>query len=784
MFVAFSLFFANGIGQSSLSASVRDKEGQSISIGNVIILSQKDSSFIFGDVFYDGHIQISHDSLPNNLLKIESLGFRDYYVSITEKNTSLGDITLVASSFALEEVTVKAKSASLFSQKNGTTTVNVENTPLSSMGTAVDVLKSSPGILVNGSDEISMFGKGAVRIFIDGEEVSTPDIIKSLTSEQIKSIEIIRNPSAKYDASGKGGGINIITKNAGLEGLLGQLIVNTTKATYQRGYLAGNVSYKKGPLSVYSSLDWNPYKVYTNENYYRVITTDSYISILDNKIDEDDFSLINNAYSLKVGYNISEKNKISAEIKGRIRVNNDDRFNTNNITVNGNAENTLESISAMHRTMNYNIINLSYSFRDTLGKFLKISGTTTTFGFANKDLVDEKYLLTNEVLERKNLGNNDIDIYLGKIDYEQPILNDFLKFETGVKYAFSTNRSNTDYFIKEQAEWVGNSQYKNGFKYHETNAAAYINIKKEIDQLNLRAGIRYESNHSMASSVNSGAFLDTVYNNFFPSLGAEYKFTEEIALDLALSNRIKRPNFQDLDPYVIYLDSFSLMRGTPDLKPELVSSVEANLSYSGYPLLTIGYSKTTNPIYIMVETDEENPLINIGVSRNLNYENVFNLQVVLPYQNDWWTSANGFGYNRKELQFSRFNEGIPFVKKEYFVFSYQDFNFNGWNMGAQFVWFSPGIEGIFEYQSGKELNAWFGKKFFDGKLKIRIQLNDILKSQIITSKSQIGNLFIQQKGYYDTRRARIIFTYKFGKLTSSQKGDSDNSTEFNRIKLD
>ncbi|HHB52323.1 MAG TPA: TonB-dependent receptor, partial [Saprospiraceae bacterium] len=492
----------------------------------------------------------------------------------------------------------------------------------------------------------------------------------------------------------------------------------------------------------------------------------------------------NNSYSLKVGYKLTDKHKISAEIKGRVRKNNNERINTNKITINNTEDNTLQSDSELHRTMDFQIMNLTYSYIDTLGKSLKISGTTTNFDFNNEDFVDEKYLTTNEILKRKSQGNNGINIYLGKIDYEQPLLNDFVKFETGVKYATSKNKSETDYFIQQQDQWIGNPQYKSGFDYRETNSAAYVNFKKEINKLNLRAGLRYESNHSTASSVNSGAFLDTVYNNFFPSLGAEYKFTDEITLDLALTNRIKRPNFQDLDPYVIYLDSFSLIKGSPDLRPEIVTGVETNLSYSGYPLLTIGYSKTTNPIYILVESDETNPLVNIGISRNLNYENVFNMQIVLPYQNDWWTSANGFGYNRKELQFSKFNNGLPFLKKEYFVFSYQDFNIKGWNFGAQYVWFSPGIEGIFEYGSGSELNAWVGKKFFDGKLKIRLLFNDILKSSIVTSKSQIGNIFFQQRGYYDSRRARIVFTYKFGKLKTSQKENNSSSSEFDRIKLD
>ena len=778
------LFLCPLISQVTISGKVEDSKGAVIPIGNVIIISKEDSTFISGDVFYDGVLEISINDPVNKMLKIESLGFEAYMLDIPQESTQLGVIVMNSASFALETVTVSSKKSQLFSQSNGTTTVNVENTALSSMGTVVDILMSSPGILVNGSDEVSMFGKGAVKIFIDGEEVSTPDILKSMTSEQIKSIEIIRNPSAKYDASGKGGVINIVTKNAGLEGLLGQLILNTTKATYQRAYIGGNISYKKGSFSVYSSLDWNPYKVFSNENYYRVIETENYVSILNNKIDEDKISLVNNGYSLKIGYQLSEHNKLSAEVKGHTRSNDNDRYNTNEIEVNGIPSNTLNSISDMHRTLNYQIYNLAYTFQDSLGRFLKLSGSATTFEFTNEDLVDETYLVSGELLNRKNLGDNHIDIFLGKMDYEQPILNEFAKLELGAKYSTSDNKSETDYFTLEANQWVEKPQYMNGFNYSEANTAAYINFTKEVKKLNFRGGLRFEQNHTVASSINSGSFLDTVYHNFFPSLGVEYKFNDDIALDISYSNRIKRPSFQDLDPYVIYLDSFSLLRGTPDLQPEIVRGVEANLSYSGSPLFTIGYSETKNPIYVMVESAEMNPLVSIGVSRNLNYENIFNLQIVAPYQNDWWTSANGFGYNRKELQFANFNEGAPFVKKDYFVFSYQDFNFKGWNMGAQFFWFSPGVEGIFEYSSGYELNAWFGKKFLDGKFRVRLLLNDILKSTITTSKSQIGNLFITQKGYYDSRRARIIFTYKFGKLKVNQKGKEDSSSEFNRIKMD
>ncbi len=214
-FVVGLLIYTQACSQT-LSGDILDPLGQPVDVANIILFSLPDSNYVNGVVTYDGTFSIDITDPSSSLLQITALGFRDYWVEDLDVKKRI-EVKMMAASVALKEAIVKAKIPQ-FQQKNGILNVNVENTNLSASGTAMDVLKRTPGLfLTRDENSVQMFGKGNVKIFLDGQEVQSIDIIKSLNSEEIVKIEVIRNPSAKYDAEGKGGVINIITKNSRLE---------------------------------------------------------------------------------------------------------------------------------------------------------------------------------------------------------------------------------------------------------------------------------------------------------------------------------------------------------------------------------------------------------------------------------------------------------------------------------------------------------------------------------------------------------------------------------------
>jgi len=770
--------------QTTITADVLDEKANPIVAANALILDPVDSTLINGELILEGELKVTCER-PSALLKIQALGYTDYWQIIECKGEAidLGAITLEKSSVALEQVNVVASALPKFSMEGGVLKVNVENSALSSSGSVIDVLRSTPGILVTRDDQVELFGKGAARIFIDGQEIDDPNIIQSINSDDVKEVEVMRNPSAKYDASGKGGVINIITKSASLQGTLYTVRGNITKAKYLRGYLNGTMSYKKEKFNLFLSLDYNPYKAWEEEDYTRNLEVGSEAFALNNDVEVDYHSPFNSNFNTKLGYKLNERNQFNLGYRGRVQFRVNDRTNENNITKDGEIFSQVKSTNVEDDEYIYHIINAEHIFSDTVGNVIRTSISNTNYTFEDVDDITEE-IEGGGSFKRRGTGNNDIGILIGKLDVENPLFNKWMKLETGLKYSLTKNESENLFFNRVNDDWVRDLDLQNSLDYNESNYAAYVNAIKNVDKWTFRLGARYEGTEAEATSFRSGNYLDTTYHLLFKSANVEYKWTDDIVTNLSYSERIQRPNFQDVDPYIEYLDSFSILKGNANLRPEIIRSLEFTGSYSGYPLLTLGYSYTDDPITLVVEKEQENPLVNVGINRNLKYSRSFESQIILPYQNDWWTSANGFGWTRNTVSYKEFNGGDDFVKDQYFVFSNQDFSLkSGWNFGALFVWYSPGVDGVFEFESGSFTNLWIGKKLMDGKLNLRLMANDIFRKNIERASTQIADLRIRFRGYSDSRRVRFQISYKFGKLESGVKNNNQNSDEFDRIKL-
>jgi hypothetical protein len=214
-----------------------DKDNKPIETGNVIALHVQDSSIIKGDLFIDGGFRL--DLLTDSvfILKLTAIGYKPVLELIRRPdNDSIlwaGTFTLTGGK-ELEEIEVVSR-IPLFENDGEKVKVNVEGTNLGASGTAIDVLRRSPGVIVMGGERITVFGKGEPIIYVDGQLLSSVDILKTIPAADIKSIEIIRNPSARYDASGRAV-INIITKKGNLQGFNGSLIENVSQGKVFNNY--------------------------------------------------------------------------------------------------------------------------------------------------------------------------------------------------------------------------------------------------------------------------------------------------------------------------------------------------------------------------------------------------------------------------------------------------------------------------------------------------------------------------------------------------------------------
>jgi len=334
--------------QVNIKATVYNENKEIIPIANVLLLDQ-DKKMVHGEVLYDGNLNLEWSYLPAHTLKISALGWSDKTIQLQDcqSGCDFGKITLERSSINLEEVVVTEK-IQLFEAKDGIIQVNVENTILSEKESLTDVLRSSPGIFVRDESTVEIFGKGNARIYIDNVEIQSTDILQSLSPSEVKKIEIIQNPSAKYGAEGKAV-IHIYTRNNTLEGVLGQVRLGNSKNTYQSAYYSADLSINKGKYSFYASGNWNPYKLLYEEKLERKITNSAKTSTLDNDIKNTKTAWLNNNYRTKLGYKINAKQNISLEFRGKTFDENINKLNQNNIQEGSDTPYTIRATSIYGR---------------------------------------------------------------------------------------------------------------------------------------------------------------------------------------------------------------------------------------------------------------------------------------------------------------------------------------------------------------------------------------------------------------------------------------------------
>ena len=301
-----------------IQGTVLGENNKALISGNIILLSQSDSSIIKGDFFMDSKFEMKNIDDSLFILKITALGFETHFQLVANsKKDSLLTIAAIQLKMntTLKEIEVVSK-LPLFERDGERVKVNVENSALSNLGSVLDVLKKTPTVMVSSTDNVSVFGKGDAIIYVDGQQISSADVLKTIASTELKEIEIISNPSAKYDASGKAV-INIITKKNNLEGYNGNLIQNTMYGKYLFSYTGLRFDYKYKKWSTFVSYGFPHGKVWSSDEYYRNLkSNDSTITEMKNKIYTVNDQVNSHYYRAGVNYAIDSVRSFGFQYNG------------------------------------------------------------------------------------------------------------------------------------------------------------------------------------------------------------------------------------------------------------------------------------------------------------------------------------------------------------------------------------------------------------------------------------------------------------------------------------
>lgn len=747
---------------------IEDATAQPVPFATVVIKDNNTKKIIKGTTSDDaGKFNIT-TSKTNFYLEISFMGFETKTINevkISNGKIALGIIKLVPNNQALDEVVVTSEvSKTVFKLDKRVFNVGAD---ISSTGaSALEVLNNVPSVNVSIEGEISLRGSSGVQILINGKPSVLADessnALGTITADMIESIEIITNPSAKYEASGTAGILNIILKKDEKRGWNGAVSLNTGIPDNHSVGLSLNRRTENFNLFAqlgagYRSLPKNSEAINRDLTNNEVIFSDG--------IEYRNETFYN--ITLGTDYHINDLNVLTLSGNFAYEIEKQpSEINFNNF----DANNTL--ISSWERNEATDATNPKYSYELNYKKeFKNNKDHTLQFGalgrFFGKD--QSSHFTNTTILGTDNDSDQQTETdfkqadYTFKADYTNPI-SEFYTLETGAQYVI--NDVGNDYEVRDltNSVYIVNEDLTNNFEYKQKILGVYGTTAYEREKWGLKVGLRLEQTNLKTVLTNTNESNEQDFTNFFPTLHTSYKIADNFSFQAGYSRRILRPRLRDLNPFFNIRNNFNISAGNPNLQPEFTDSYEITSIYKiGKASLSSSlYHRFTTDVIERVSTYSDNITYsnpeNIGTNATIGFETNGKFR-----PNNWLTITGDFNFN----YFDRIG-----------TFETQVFNFSGnqWSsrLGSKIgLPADIDIELTVNYQSGFKtvqgnvtgygfLDMGIRKKIFKGKAIVNLGIRDLFESRIserFVTQSTFETYNFDQRGRFIT----LGISYGFGK---------------------
>jgi iron complex outermembrane receptor protein len=807
------LSFAQG-GKTRIAGTVMDGSQKTIEAATIALVRTKDSSTVkFSLADKDGKFVFENIANGKYMVMISASGHQKGYtesfeISETSQTVQLKPLELVPLPKTMSSVTVTAKRP-FIEQKIDKMVINVESSISSAGSSALDVLEKSPGITVDKDGNISLKGKQSVLVMMDGKPsyITGADLVnylRSLPSSAIDQIEIMTNPSAKYDASGNSGIINIKTKKNRQVGFNGSATINYQQGVYWKSNNSLNLNYRVGKVNVFANATankWNGFQHLDILRKFKDATTKDVEAIFEQQTrmrNENQFS------SLKIGadYFVTKKTTLGIVTSGFI---NPGTFSSRSTSYLKDAASNVDSIvyaqSVQHQKWKNGSVNLNFRHQfDSTGREITSDLDYVTYrsgqdqNFFNTTYHPDWTPTHTETL-RGNLPVN-VSIYSAKLDYTQSI-GKGSKLEAGVKSSYVNTDNHAQYFsISNLSETVDYSK-TNHFLYRENLNAAYVSINKQYKKLGAQIGLRYENTSYSGKQYGNPTRKDsTIKNNYgslFPTLFMSYNANKTNQFAFSFGRRIDRPAYQDLNPFLFFLDKYTYQAGNPFIKPQFTNNFEISHTYKNFLTTTINYSHTAdymNETFQQEEVNGTKTYATIVRRGNIGKRDAAGIAVSaqVPFAK-WWNASiySNLNYNRFKGRLNGDGEYINVSASNVLFNVNNQFKFNkGWSAELSGFYRTKGVEGQILIQALGQLSAGIAKQVLKNKGTLKLNVRDILYSNKATGDINFENTQAHFVNTRDSRVASLSFTYRFGKPIKGQQqrrkiGGADD--EQNRVKV-
>ena len=794
--------FAQNSGK--ILGAIKDGGNQKIiDAATISLLKAKDSSIAKVAVTdKDGNFAFENVKAGSYLVLATSLGHSKVYsnsveISSDQDLVNVGVLQLVPIDKNLQEVVVSSK-RQLIERRIDKTVINVDAAISNEGTTALEVLEKSPGVTVDKDGNISLKGKQGVMVMLDGKPSylsgqELANLLKSMPSNNLDQIEIMTNPSAKYDAAGNSGIINIKTKKNKQKGFNGSTNLSYGQGVYEKTNNSLNLNYRNGKFNVFGNVSGNYRRDFQQLDIKRKYKNadNSLNAIFEQTAHEKRY---NNNYNAKIGadFYASKKTTFGVVLTGFTTPFHQTGKNTSYLKSNtGVIDSIVSSSSSETSSWKNGAINLNYRHQyDSTGRELTADLDYLTYdshkdqNFSNASYTPDWVMKNNDLLvgELPSL----INIYSGKIDYSHPLKNG-LKIETGLKTSFVETDNTAGYYNIVGNAKVVDYDKTNQFVYKENINAAYLNMNKQIKKWGLQAGLRLENTnyngHQFGNPQRADSAFKRSYTGLFPTMYISYNASEKNQFGFSYGRRINRPNYEDLNPFMFFLDKYTYGSGNPFLKPSYAHTFEASHTYNQFLTTTVNYSNTKDLFAEIFEQKGYATIVKQG-----NFGTVNSASISMSAQKPvvkWWTAIVYTEYNYSDYKGFLNGDNVHIKAGNFLVNINNQFKFSkGWSAELSGFYRTKGIEGQIMIQAMGQLNAGVQKQVLKNKGTLKLNISDMLHTMKANGEINFQHTEATFHQERDSRVATISFSYRFGKpINSQQKRKTGGAgTESNRVK--
>ncbi|MEO6328080.1 MAG: outer membrane beta-barrel family protein [Ginsengibacter sp.] len=697
--------------------------------------------------------------------------------SFGSSDVTVPELKLFKIAGSLSNVNVAAKKP-MVEVKADKTILNVENTINAIGSNALELLRKSPGALIDKDDNISLAGKNGVQVYVDGRptSLSGQDLahyLKSLQSSQVEAIELITNPSAKYDAAGNAGIINIkLIKNKSL-GTNGSVNAGWNIGTSAKYNAGASLNYRNKNINIFSNYSFS---YAPNEQHLKTERT-----VLDSLFyQQGTIRDVRRSHNFKIGadYFINKKNTIGVMVNGIVSdptSTTSSNTSISNITTNVVDRILIASNNSRMKRQNANI-NLNYNYADARGNSFVVNADRGSYDLRNDQLQPNYYYNASGQTELGKviyhiISPAQININSIKADYEQNVMKG--KLGIGAKSAkVKTDNNFQRYNVYSSVEELDRDRSSH-FVYKENINAGYLNYNRKYKTFMIQGGVRVENTvsegvsdglkYTGSSYSTSASSFKRSYTDLFPSAAITFNKNPMKQWSLSYSRRIDRPTYQDLNPFEFKLDEYTFMKGNINLQPQYTNSFGITHTYKYKLNITLNYSHVKDLFTQIFDTTEKSKAF--LSKKNLATQDILNLNVSYPFQYKSYSLFTNVSSNYSKYK-ADFGAGR---KVDIDAFGFNLFMQNSlkfaktWTAELSGFYNAPTIYmGSFKGKSVYNVDAGLSKQVMKGKATAKASVSDVFHTMKFRATSDFAGQVMKINFRGESQQFKLGFNYRFG----------------------